>query len=125
MNQRKASARYYLFEDMIWEVPSFAELRKRRAMRTLRYLAARVWLAENARGPVPDIHPRLQNDFSEYVHDDRIINLAKKHRSIGGLLHELAHALGPNDKLTHGPAFRKRCFRLYQQYGGWSGKVDW
>lgn len=124
MNQRKVSTRYYLFEDLLWECPSFADLRRRRPMRELRYLAAKVWFGELGAGPVPDIHPRLRNDFSEYVHDDRVINLAAKHRSVGGLLHELAHALGPNDKLTHGPAFRKRCINLYKKYGGWSGVVD-
>lgn len=122
MNQRKASARYYLFEDVVWECPSFAPLRKPKSIRDLRYLAARVWLRENVRRPVPSVAAKATNDHSYYM--DGRIHLARKHRNVGGLLHELAHALGHNDKLAHGPAFRRRCFRLYQQYGGWSGKVD-
>lgn len=123
MNQRKASARYYLFEDVIWEVPSFAPLTKRKPIRELRYLAAWTWIRENGKGPVPRVRARKANDHSYY--QDGVVALARKHCSVAGLLHELAHALGHHDKLAHGPAFRKRCFRLYQQYGGWNGKVDW
>jgi hypothetical protein len=122
MNQRKASARFYLFEDVVWECPSFAPLLKPKSIRELRYFAAWVWIREGAKGHAPTILPKATNDHSYYM--DGRIHLARKHRNVAGLLHELAHALGHHDKLAHGPAFRKRCFRLYQQYGGWSGKVD-
>lgn len=122
MNPRKASARYYLFEDMLWEMREFAHLRKRRSMHDLRHFAAWVWIAEKARGATPIIVAKPTNDWSYYLEGK--IHLARKHRSIAGVLHELAHALGHRDKLAHGPAFRKRCLRLYKTYGNWSGVVD-
>ena len=123
MNQRKTSARYYLFEDLLWETQGFTGLRKRRSMADLQTLAQAVWAREKGRGKCPVVCPKETNDYSYYM--DRKIHLARKHRNVGGLLHELAHALGPFDKLTHGPAFRKRCIRLYRDYGKWDGKVDW
>ena len=122
MNQRKASARYYLFEDLLWETPSFAHLRKRRALSDLQLLAGLVWARERGKGKCPLVRGKETNDYSYYC--DGVIHLARKHRSIGGLLHEMAHAMGHTDKLTHGPAFRKRCFRLYKAYGEWSGQVE-
>lgn len=124
MNQRKTSARYYLFEDVIWENPSFAHLKRRRAMSELQVLAGLVWACEGT-GECPVIKARRKNDASYYWWPNRTIHLAPKHRSVGGLLHELAHALGVHDKLSHGPAFRSRCLRLYKLYGDWSGQVDW
>ncbi len=123
MNQRKASARYYLFEDLLWETPAFAGLRACRPMEELQFLATLVWLRE-ARGGTscPLVLPKRRNDYSYYC--DGTIHLARKHRSVGGVLHELAHALGSRDKLTHGPAFRKRCFHLYKTYGDWNGNVE-
>lgn len=123
MNQRKTSARYYLFEDLLWETPGFAHLRQRRSIHDLQLLAGLVWAREGGRGKCPVVRSKARNDVSYYC--DGTIHLIRKHRSIGGLLHELAHALGPNDKLTHGPAFRERCIRLYKLYGEWSGNVDW
>jgi hypothetical protein len=122
MNQRKTSTRYYLFEDMLWETPAFAHLRQRQSMHNLQLLAGLVWARECGKGKCPVIRSKPKNDYS--YHCDHTIHLARKHRSIGGLLHEMAHALGANDKLTHGPAFRKRCFHLYKTYGEWSGNVD-
>jgi hypothetical protein len=122
MNQRKVSTRYYLFEDMLWETSGFASLKKFRPMAELQLLAGLVWAREKGRGKCPIIRAKLRNDYS--YHCDGVIHLARKHRSVGGLLHEMAHALGPNDKLTHGPTFRRRCFRLYKTYGEWNGSVD-
>jgi hypothetical protein len=122
MNQRQVSARYYLFEDVIWETPSFEPLRRKRPISDLQLLAGLVWARENGKGKCPLVRAKLKNDYSYHCGD--VIHLARKHRSIGGLLHEMAHALGPNDKLTHGPAFRRRCLRLYKTYGEWSGNVD-
>lgn len=123
MNQRKVSARYYLFEDMLWELPSFAHLRQRRPMADLHLLLGVVWAREGAARTAPTLKARARNDTSYYC--DGAIHLAPKHQSVGGLLHELAHALGHRDKLAHGPAFRERCMRLYKVYGDWDGAVDW
>jgi hypothetical protein len=121
--QRKMSARYYLFEDVLWEAPSFTHLRKRQSIPNLQLLAGLVWAREGGIGTCPVVRSKGKNDYSYFM--DRTIHLARKHRSLGGLLHEIAHALGPNDKLAHGPAFRRRCIRLYKVYGEWSGDVDW
>jgi hypothetical protein len=124
VNQSRVSSRFYLFEEVLEETPGFAGLRKRRSMAELQTLAALVWEAERGRGKCPLVKGRAKNDYSEYNHNTRVVALASKHRNAGGLLHEIAHALGFNDKLTHGPAFRRRCLRLYKTYGDWSGVVD-
>lgn len=124
MNQRKTSARYYLFENLLETTAGFAHLRQRRSIPDLQLFAGLVWAREGGKaGKCPLVRPKVRNDYSYLC--DGIIHLASKHRNIGGLLHELAHALGANDKLTHGPAFRERCIRLYKVYGDWSGEVDW
>jgi hypothetical protein len=71
---------------------------------------------------------RKADDYSHYEFTPGsrkrgVIHLTRQHQNIGGLLHELAHALGHRDKLTHGPAFRRRCIRLYRTYGDWDGVV--
>lgn len=127
MNQRKVSARYYLFEDVLWEVPSFAGLKRQVPIGDLQLYAGYVWARESGPGSCPVVKPRrAKNDTSYFLHGNPgSIHLIAKHQNLGGLLHELAHGLGPNDKLSHGPAFRRRCMRLYQEYGGWDGRVSW
>lgn len=122
MDQSKTSERYYLFEDVLWETESFANLRRIQPLHDLQLLAGLVWAREKARGQCPVVRPRRRNDYS--YHCDGTIHLAPKHRCLGGLLHEMSHALGSRDKLTHGPAFRRRCIHLYKTYGEWSGEVD-
>lgn len=129
MNQSKASARYYLFEEMLEETASFANLKKRTSLANLQLLAGLVWAREGGRGECPAIRRSRTNEYSHYEFFPGSrkaggIFLARNHRTIGALLHELAHALGHRDKLTHGPAFRKRVIHLYKTYGGWSGEID-
>lgn len=122
MNQRKANARYYGFEEVLWDMPCFAPLRKRRPIAELQLLAGLVWAREKGRGPCPTVEPSA-GEWSCYEYGARKVQLIVEHRNVGGLLHEMAHALGPWDKLTHGPAFRERCLRLYRTYGDWNGAV--
>jgi hypothetical protein len=124
MNQRKATRRFYGFEDTLWDMPAFSHLRKRRPLAQLQLLAGLVWAREHGKGKCPLVEHRWIGDTSYYVYDQRKVQLVAKHQSVGGLLHELAHALGVNDKLEHGPAFRKRCLRLYKTYGDWNGEVE-
>jgi hypothetical protein len=126
MNQRKTSARYYLFEEVVEETPGFAQLRHPRPLAELQLLAGLVWARERGKGACPVVRtapPRRK--FSQYNFDDKVVELARKHMDAGALLHEIAHALGVNDKLTHGPAFRRRCIHLYKLYGDWNGEIDW
>lgn len=128
MNQRKVSGRYYLFEDVLWEAESFAPLRVKKPIAELEMLACLVWAKEGGKGPCPIVRSIGKAPASDYTSSGQrgvagVIRLASKHQSLGGLLHELAHALGHNDKLTHGPAFRTRAMRLYKTYGGWSGEI--
>lgn len=130
MNQSKASARYYMFEEMLEETPGFAHMKKRAPMANLQMLAAVVWANEGGRGKCPAIKTRRQNDYSHYEYvpgsgKTGTVFLTRKHQNLCGLLHELAHALGHRDKLTHGPKFRARCMHLYKLYGGWTGEIDW
>lgn len=126
MNQRKTTRRFYDFEEIVWIAPSFTALKRTASIDDLQALAALVWQAEGGKGPPPTVHRRKpRTKFSFYVYDDNEIHLAPKHQHLGGMLHEMAHALGRHDKLTHGPAFRRRCLRLYRVYGGWDGQVTW
>jgi hypothetical protein len=124
VNQRKVSARYYLFEEVVEATPGFANLRRRVPIDRLQLLAGLVWAREGGKGSCPPIIPlnKRNGKYSYFLNGK--IRLLPKHRNIGSLLHELAHALGTRDKLTHGPAFRARCLRLFKEYGEWSGKVD-
>lgn len=105
-------------------MPGFAELKVQRSIADLQLLAGLVWARECGVGSCPVVRPSHKRDYSEYFYGSRAIALAPEHRCVGGLLHELAHALGINDKLTHGPAFRKRCLRLYKTYSAWNGEVE-
>ena len=126
VNQRKTTARFYAFEDLVWTMPGFAHLKQPVSIADLQALAALVWKAEGGKGAPPTVHRRApRTKVSHYCYDDHEIHLAPKHQNLGGLLHEVAHALGRHDKLTHGPAFRRRCMRLYHEYGAWDGKATW
>lgn len=126
MDQRKVSAHYYLLEDLLLEAPCCAALKQVRPLSELQLLAGLVWAREKGKGKCPEIRPQPSaRGYSGYYYGRREIRLIREHYNLAGVLHELAHALGTHDKLTHGPAFRKRCLRLYKTYGGWSGEVDW
>jgi hypothetical protein len=124
LNQRKTNARFLGFEQLLEETPGFAHLRKRRAIAELQILAGLVWAREGGRGACPVVRPVPDGPSSYWAPASRQIQLIPAHRSAGGLLHELAHALGTRDRYEHGPAFHKRCIRLYREYGDWSGNVD-
>lgn len=126
--QRKESVRFYSFEDLLFEFEGCEVLKRRMSITQLQLCAGYVW-AREGRSPetCPVIRPRRQPDSSYWWPGEAggrdTIHLIQKHRSLGGLLHELAHALGRRDKLNHGPAFRKRCLRLYAEYGDWNGRI--
>lgn len=123
-NEQTTSARYYLFEELLYETSSFTLLKQTRSVHDLQLLAGLVWAREGGKGPCPLVLPRRskKDDYS-YFKDGKIL-LASHHHTFASLLHELAHALGSSDKLTHGPAFRRRCIHLYKTYGEWNGEVD-
>lgn len=129
MNQRKATVRFYSFEKTLEEMPGFALLRKRRTIAELQLVAGYVWAREGEKGPCPIVRSWEKSKESEYQYPASrgvpgVIMLGRKHRNLGTVLHELAHAMGMRDKLAHGPTFRKRCLRLYKVYGDWDGTVD-
>lgn len=123
MNQATATSHFVGFEEVLWSAESFAHLRRRWRTGDLQLLAGFVWARERGSGPCPAVLPIPDAKCSWWVADKREVRLVPAHRSPGGLLHELAHALGNHDKLDHGPAFRKRCIRLYKLYGDWSGEI--
>lgn len=125
--RRKVSVRYYGFEETLWQMPGFAGLTKPMSLAQLQLCAGYVWAREGGKGACPIVASRKATDHSYWIATNNAsgsIYLARRHRNLGGLLHEMAHALGRRDKQDHGPAFRKRCLRFYREYGGWDGKVD-
>lgn len=129
VKQAKATARFYGFEKVLETMPGFANLMKRRPLSELQLFAGLVWAKESGRGKCPVVRLKKAQDelksWSMYDYNTRTIFLLRMHHNVYSLLHELAHALGSHDKLTHGPAFRKRCVRLYREYGEWDGRVTW
>lgn len=122
--QRRESVRYFGFEDIIEKLPSFAELRRLRPVKELQDVALNVWHSEGGSGECFRVVAVPNGKYSWCHYTKRTIELVPKHRNVGSVLHELAHALTMRDKLAHGPAFRRRCIRLYKVYGGWSGEVE-
>lgn len=127
---RRISERFWHFEEVLSESPGFAVLKSGPlSLFCLQLYADLIWKHERGVGPPPVVKGRRQNNESVYTSPKRpgepaTIQLCPSDRTLWGLLHEIAHALGPQDKLDHGPAFRRRCIRLYKFYGGWSGQVD-
>lgn len=129
VKQARTTARYYGFEKVLETMPGFAKLMKRRSIADLQLFAGYVWAREGGKGQCPLVRTKWvqeeKKSWSAYHWGTRTIHLLPRHHDLYSLLHELAHALGNRDKLTHGPAFRQRCIRLYKTYGDWNGVVDW
>lgn len=121
MNASLASRRAYAFQ---WRLQKLSpHLRRDRPMAELQRLTAYVWSAERSTLPMPRVvagdgwrHPVW--GLTSYCDTNlRRIVLCRDNRNIGVLIHELAHALGPWDKVIHGQAFLARQFRLLETYG--------
>lgn len=125
--QRKQSIKVYGFEDLLFEFDGCETLKRRMPIAQLQLCAGYVWAREGEKRKCPVVRPKAKNDFSQWhsgaSDEGGTIYLTPKHRNLGGLLHEMAHALGRKDKYHHGPAFVKRCLRLYSFYGDWDGRV--
>lgn len=121
MNQRKATADFYGFENTMRSMSAFAELRRRRSLAQLQLCAGYVWAREGGRGKCPIVRTIYSVDRSYF--QAGVIYLLPVDWTVEVLLHEIAHALGTRDKLTHGPAFQRRCLHLYKTYGEWDGRV--
>jgi hypothetical protein len=81
MNQRKVSARYHLFEDLIWELPGFAALKRTVPIDNLQLYAGYVWAREGAKAPCPVVKARRPTNDSLvstygccYLHDESYLN---------------------------------------------------
>lgn len=121
MSQAHASRRAYAFNRGLLELSPY--LREDRPIAHLRSLSTVVWRREArlkhaapkiVAGAGWDLGPKW--GLTSYSQKGLIV-LTRDQRNIGVLLHELAHALGPHDKLTHGPAFIERLVRLLHLYG--------
>jgi hypothetical protein len=128
MPTARATFRFYTFQRNLPKVrhpPLFAP----RRIGYLRSLANRVWAAEGRKGLPPlvvagrglSIGCDVRTWFVSYAHFDRRVGryrivLARQQRNVEVLLHELAHALGGNDKDCHGEAFTRRNFRLLLEH---------
>jgi hypothetical protein len=93
-----------------------------RPIEELRKLADRVWAAEAPAGrhkPMISAAPgvKMNGRFTSYCEGFKTIVLARHHRNVLVLLHELTHALGP---CLHGPKFIRRYFPLLAKYGGYN-----
>lgn len=125
--QRRATARraaqtrwLYRAEDTVFRHNRHAVAE--RPVAALRRLAVRVWREQARAGrAVPSVTAsagcRSGGRFTSYCLGFSEIVLARHHRNLLVLLHELTHALGP---CTHGPKFVRLYFRLLQRYGGYN-----
>lgn len=94
---------------------------RERSIHFLRRLAARVWRAEAPEGRrLPTITAGRGtphgDGLASYCIGFTEIVLARSHRNVLVLLHELTHALGP---CQHGKAFVLLYFRLLNKYAGY------
>lgn len=92
-----------------------------RPMGFLKKLAERVWKKEAPQGRrMPEIRGldglRYGGRFTSYCMGFTDIVIARHHRNVLVLLHELTHALGP---CHHGEKFVKVYFRLLNKYAGY------
>lgn len=95
---------------------SFNELANEdRPIGYLRELARRVWNVEAPNRTIPHIVAGSRMRYS-YCCGNNIV-LARHHRTILVLLHELTHALGP---CVHGPRFIRLYFRLLHKWAGYN-----
>jgi hypothetical protein len=123
MSGSAATRKAYQFHWRLNEMS--AALRRDRPIGELRELARRIWREEGTSIPFPNIvcgrgweleYWKLCS-YVEALVPARIV-LSRDMRSVLVLIHELAHVLGPWDKLDHGPAFQARNFHLLSRYGG-------
>ena len=109
----------YRVEDELFKHNGYANAI--RPMAFLRRVAKRIWRAVASGRPLPRIvagrgtwsYDRL----ASYCEGRSRIVLARDHRNVLVLLHELVHALGP---CLHGPKFIRVYFPLLQRYAGYS-----
>lgn len=93
---------------------------------TMNRIADRVW-SRYGRGPKPKVVcgrglPWPQGGYTSYFDvGENTIVLARHQRSLAVLLHELAHALTPQSKFDHGPAFCLMYARLLEEFAGEDG----
>ena len=97
---------------------AFAE----RSMGYLRRLAQRIWKKEAPKGRrFPEIRAGRgcpsSTTLTSYCLGFTEIELARHHRNVLVLIHELTHALGP---CVHGPRFVSLYFRLLHRYAGYN-----
>lgn len=119
-NRRAADTRWlYRLEDETFRFNRHATAD--RPIGSLRRLAARVWRAEAPGRRMPEVVAshglRWGGRLTSFCEGFSRIELARHHRSVLVLLHELTHALGP---CVHGPRFVRLYFRLLHQYAGYS-----
>lgn len=119
---RRARATRWLYrvEATAFKYNSYAN--EPRSINFLRTLAARVWKAEAPKGKrMPTIKAtnglRYGGVYTSFCIGFTHIELARHHRNILVLLHELTHALGP---CQHGPRFVQRYFPLLWKYANYN-----
>lgn len=94
-------------------------------MRELQLFSGFIWQAEQQRRPQPtvvavrgwEIAGNGWGLTSYFEMKTNRICMTRDNRNLIVLLHELAHALGPHDKLDHGPAYIARQLHLLELYG--------
>lgn len=127
MNRKAALTRkLYAFETLLSKDCRHWAWRER-SMGTLQRLTVRIWRELDVQRPMPRVvggRGMLQNgawvSYQQSYKDRREtsrIELARHHRRVAILLHELAHELGDDRGYVHGPAFIRRYVMLLIRYG--------
>lgn len=123
MNASAWGRRIYRWELTHLRVSDTPYLGWERSIDELRAMTARIWRHEApAATPMPAVVAGRgcigsSSLLSFYEPNQHRIVLCRQQRNFGVLLHEIAHALGPRDRISHGPAFIDRVLGLYVQYG--------
>lgn len=118
---RRAAATRWLYrtEDTLFR--HNREANRERSIGELRRIARRVWRTVGTSRQLPTIRAgdgcRFGGRWTSYCTGFTEIVLARHHRNVLVLLHELTHALGP---CTHGARFLTVYFDLLQRYAGYN-----
>lgn len=119
---RRARETRWLYQAERTLLKGNARAHEDRPIEYLRRLARRVWRAEAPQGrKMPTVKAargmKYGGSLTSFCYGFTEIELARHHRSVLVLLHELTHALGP---CVHGPKFVRLYFHLLHRYAGYN-----
>ena len=128
---RRGHATRWLYQQEARVLKFNKEAMRRRPIEELRAIARKIWKVEGSKRKLPNIYAtnglwdakapwdnrKQKGKWTSFCLGYSHIELARHHRTLLVLIHELTHALGP---CIHGPRFVSLYFRLLHKYAGYN-----